>query len=271
MTYASLCVALDLGPNTIPRVKLAADLADRFGARLIGVAGREPVISVVGAAPFADAVIFQQDGEFASEELQEVENAFRVAAGGRGTVEVRTAISRPDLYLAEQARAADLVIVGRQGRRDPVDSRFGVDPGDIILAAGRPVLITPPEATYLSVKRILVAWKETREARRAVRDALPLLRAAEEVVVAAVGETASDAAATDVARFLELHGVVAQTRLQRLRERTVADELVRLAEEDRADLIVAGAYGHSRTREWILGGVTRDLLDRCPVCCLMAH
>jgi nucleotide-binding universal stress UspA family protein len=115
-----------------------------------------------------------------------------------------------------------------------------------------------------------VAWKDTREARRAVWDALPLLREAEEVLMIAVGDSAKEAGALDVQEHLDQHGVKAKV-LHAHRDIPVADELIRLAEEQGVDLIVSGAYGHSRTREWILGGVTRELLDHAPVCCLMAH
>ena len=270
-SYASVMVGLDLGPDAVARVKLAAGLVDRFGARMIGVAGRQPIQAVVGEAGFATGVIIEQDQQFASEELQEVETTFRNAVGSRNRVSVRSGVERPGAFLLGQARAADLIVVGRQGRDDHSDWRFAVDPGDIVLQAGRPVLVTPPRIDSLSARRIVVAWKDTREARRAVWDALPLLREAEEVIVIAVGESAREAGALDVQEHLDQHGVKGKMLLHADRDMPVADELIRLAEENGADLIVSGAYGHSRTREWILGGVTRELLDHAPVCCLVAH
>src|SRR3712207_5279364 len=87
--YASLMVALDLGPDVSARVKVAADLADRFGARLIGSAGRQPVTAVVGEAGFATVTIIEQDQEFASEEFQKIEHLFRKATGSHNRISVR--------------------------------------------------------------------------------------------------------------------------------------------------------------------------------------
>lgn len=268
-TYAAIMVALDLGPDVVARVKLAADLADRLGARLIGAAARQPVVAAVAEAPFAAGMLAEQDRQLASEEIQDDEKVFRDAAGSR-PVAFRSAVEMPTFFLGSQARAADLLVVGRRGRDDHDDWRFAADPGDLALGAGRPILVTPPKILVLSAKRIVIAWKDAREARRAVWDALPLLKAAEEVLVVAIGES-GHAGALDVKEHLGGHGIDARTLLHARREGAVADDLIRAAEREGADLIVAGAYGHSRTREWILGGVTRDLLDHAPICCLMAH
>ena len=271
MTYASIMVSLDLGPNVAARVKLAAELAERFGARLLGIAARQLAVAVAAEVPFAAGAIIEEDQRSVSDELGQIERAFRDAIGSHGRIGFRSGFDIPEAFLAAQARAADLLVIGRQSRDEWSDQRFAVDPGDVALQAGRPILVTPPQVSFLSARRILIAWKDTREARRAVRDALPWLTAAEEVVLVAVGESANRADVPDIEEYLALHGVKARTVLQARRAASVADELIQTAEREGADLIVSGAYGHSRTREWILGGVTRDLLDHAPVCCLMAH
>jgi nucleotide-binding universal stress UspA family protein len=145
------------------------------------------------------------------------------------------------------------------------------------MRAGRPVLVVPPSVSALEGRRALVAWKDTREARRAVADALPLLAHAEEVlVVEAVSGDAEERdqalrRAGDVAGLLARHGATARGEALEVRGRTVADELLLAAERHGADLVVAGGYGHARLREWAFGGVTRDLLARCPMCCLLSH
>ena len=121
-------------------------------------------------------------------------------------------------------------------------------------------------------KTVLVAWKDTREARRAIADALPFLAKANEVVVATIdaerGESIRDSLA-DVAVFLEYHGIKARTEL--IAGEADGDRLIGFARSIHADLIVSGAYGHSRLREMILGGATRDVLSAAGIPVLMAH
>lgn len=137
------------------------------------------------------------------------------------------------------------------------------------MSAGLPMLAIPPGA-HLDAKPIVVAWKNTREARRAVWDALPLLKRAEDVRVL---RFASDPApeVSSVVERLRLHKVPVEAEMRQRTERSVAEDLLAAAEAMGAGLIVAGAYGHSRLREWALGGVTQGLLtgSRTPV--LFSH
>lgn len=171
--------------------------------------------------------------------------------------------------ICEQARVADLIVAARPRRDEKAFGPMTIDGGDLVMTVGRPVLFVPPEIDHLSAKRVIVGWKDTRECRRAVWDALPFLEAANEVMVAAIG--ADNRAGKDVAGYLGSHGVEALALNETKAVGSVGDELVRLAEQEGADLIVCGAYGHSRSREWVFGGVTHDLLDHSPLCCLMSH
>ena len=261
MSYASVMVPVDLGPAAVPRIKLAGGLAGRFGAVLIGVAA----LSVV------EAQLIEDDGRPAGESLIEAEAVFQRLAGGRSRVEWRSAISEPSSFLAEQARAADLVVLNRP---DPTIARgwtSTVAPGDFLLASGRPVLVAPPQVDTLSARCIIVGWKDTREARRAVRDSLPLLATAEEVFVIAVGTETPLESAQDVAEYLARHRVESTRTLKLEADGTIAEEILDTAVRFGADLVVSGAYGRSRLREWTFGGVTRELLDHAPVCCLLSH
>jgi nucleotide-binding universal stress UspA family protein len=148
---------------------------------------------------------------------------------------------------------------------------MGVAAGALLMEVGRPVLVAPPGIERLAAKRVVVAWKDTREARRAVHDALPFLTRADEVLVAVVGPDADREGAEDVAAYLSDHSVAVTTHLLRSPEVSAADEILRFAGREEADLVVMGAYGHSRLREWIFGGATRDVLQTTPVCCLMSH
>ena len=145
--------------------------------------------------------------------------------------------------------------------------------GAILLRAGRPILIAPATVGSPGLRRIVVAWKDTRECRRAVRDALPFLREAEHVVIVGIDEGQSDNAATlsDVAQYLLRHRVVAPREIWRRAQGPIGAELLRLVRDEGADLIVAGGYGRSRLGEWIFGGVTHELLTSSPVCCVLSH
>ncbi len=151
----------------------------------------------------------------------------------------------------------------------------GPDVANLVMQAGRPVLVVPSDAATFSADRVLVAWKDTREARRAVSDALPLLTKAKEVHVVAIPEPEGNDAATlagadDVVNWLARHGVQAAA-IARPDFGGVGKSIERVADEIGADIIVAGAFGHSRFMEWLLGGVTRHLLRSAKACVLFSH
>ncbi len=140
----------------------------------------------------------------------------------------------------------------------------------------RPVLIVPPGLSHLDATCIVVAWKDSREARRAVADALPLLKRATSVLVLEICNTPGDqedakAVVDDVADYLSRHGVAAAAETRLLREASVSAELLLVAEQHGAELVVAGGYAHPRLQEWAFGGLTRTLLGHFPKCCLLSH
>jgi nucleotide-binding universal stress UspA family protein len=161
---------------------------------------------------------------------------------------------------------------------DPNPSMFDtsrhVGIGDLVMQAGRPCLIVPAETENLRSEHVLVGWKDTGETRRAVSDALPLLKQARQVTIVEIAAEQDLAEAytrvRDVASWLKRHGIEATP----VAAPSIGDDAVRLSSivrEQGADLLVAGAYGHSRVREWVLGGVTRDLLLRATHCSLVSH
>lgn len=271
-TYASIMVALNLGVDAADSVKLASSLAGAFSSRLIGVAAEEVVVPYYGDGAIAiDPAIIEQAKREAAEKLAKAETVFRRAAGTINDIDWRCAIGSPNAFVLEQARAADLVVVGRQGPDDASHGGMAISPGDLVMGLGRPILVVPPRKEHLAGKRIVIAWKDTREARRAVWDAMPLLKRAERVFVLAVGPDAGQQGAADVCDHLQRHGVPGRVTLRSEPAKSIVDELTDFAEQEGADLIVSGAYGHSRLREWLFGGVTRDLLDATPVPCLLSH
>jgi len=187
-------------------------------------------------------------------------------------VEWRSVVGLQADVVAREARAADLVIISNaRASRDPFRA---LDPGSFILKAGRPVLVVPTGVTALRPRRIAVAWKDVREARRAVQDALPFLREAESVMIVEVSERGGDQVSSrlrDVANYLARHGVATVTERVLPVDATAADSLLRFIADENISLVAAGGYGHSRLGEWAYGGVTRDLLAESPVCCLFSH
>jgi nucleotide-binding universal stress UspA family protein len=172
-----------------------------------------------------------------------------------------------------EARAADLIFTGANRDGDLLDPLQRLDPSDLVMQAGRPVFIVPPEAEFFSLKNVTVAWKDTREARRAVCDALPLLHRAKEVKVLEIVEgdesrsTAQDRV-NDVAAWLGRHNITAYGQVMQAVDE---EDQIDMVWTNDADLVVAGAYGHSRFREWVFGGVTRNLLTRSQRCAFLAH
>jgi nucleotide-binding universal stress UspA family protein len=273
--YASIMVALDLGIEAENRVKLAAQLANRFGSQLIGVGAQgivEPTYTFEGSIEL-DPRILEAQVKQATDDLVNAESVFRRAAGIRNKIEWRKSFTPPEAFICEQARAADLIVIGRRGANDPITDSMRVDPGDVIMEVGRPVLVVPPEVTFLQADHIVIGWKDTGEARRAVWDSLSLLTRAQKVAIVAVATDPRGESTADVARHLQRHGVTCDKliRTGKAKEEDAAEEIIKVATEEHADLIVCGGYGHSRLREWIFGGVTRHLLRSSQFACLMSH
>jgi len=274
MSYSSLLVHVDVDGEISGRVRLAAELADHFHSHLIGAASwmARPAFVVEGVA--IDPGPTEEDYKEMRAVLGGREKEFRACVGSTSSqVEWRSSLDFPTEFVAREARAADLVIIGRD--RKSYDPYRSTDSGALVLRTGRPVLVVPPTINSLIAKRVVVAWKDAREARRAVQDALPFLLGAKEVLIVEVTETGSVEDSMlrlkDVARYLSRHGVTALAEWVRPIEGTASSALLRLVEEQSADLLVAGAYGHTRLGEWIFGGVTQDLLTQSPVCCLLSH
>ncbi len=264
LTYTTIMTYLEIGAPPSPTIAFARELADRFQAGLIGFAAAE----AVPILPAGDGLVV--DGKLLQHEIDEIENGlkslraqFEAETGGGLDTSWRSFMGNPTTLLATHARAADLVIVGAQSNSEFGSSR-SLDLGSLILTCGRPVLVAADEPTPVTGQTIVVAWKDSREARRAVVDAIPfLIRARDVVVVAAVKDEhrkSAEDSVSDVVRFLLRHGVKARPEVVDAGDNSVGDELSEMLRETGADLIVSGGFGHSRLREWVFGGVTRSLL-----------
>jgi nucleotide-binding universal stress UspA family protein len=264
----AVMVHVDLERDCQPSVELAMGLADRFHATLIGVAG-----CAIWPAFMAGDVGLTKSSQYDLQKMvarfEQRGKKFHAQAHWLNKVEWRSMLESAGELLLREARAADLLVIGRRRSSDDPD------PGVILLRAGRPILLVPDSARPLELRRVVVAWKDTRECRRAVRDALPLLQEAKEVLLVEVGEHESQLQSkeslADVAAYLVRHQVIVADQVWCPPRGPVATELFRCVEDENADLIVAGGYGHSRLGEWIFGGVTRELLSASPVCCMLSH
>jgi hypothetical protein len=187
--YQTLMVQLELEHANDSRLQIAGELAERFRAKLIGIAAcdHSPGPYYTDGA-FAQGLI-ERDRANLQARMTETEAQFRAAVTGRAkAIEWRSALAMPTDYVVREARAADLIITGAIADGQSIYPFRCVNPTTMVMQAGRPVIFVPPEASWLKLQRVLVAWKDTREARRAVWDALPLLQQAQEINVVEVVE-----------------------------------------------------------------------------------
>ncbi|HEY8004602.1 MAG TPA: universal stress protein [Phenylobacterium sp.] len=268
----SILVHVEATPETSPRLQAAVDVARMFDATLLGV-GVEMLQTYSDPYGMLGGEWVVQLQSLIEDDLKRSEATFRAKTAGL-KAEWTAVETFPALALARHARSADLIVaggapLGREGNYRAADT------AELVMVSGRPVLVAPPKAAKFHGRAVVVAWKDTREARRALVDAMPFLKAAEEVVVVECCDKDSlvDAQANtaDVVRHLRRHGVSAVGKAIAAKPDRVATELHVAAQAIGADLIVAGAYGHTRLGEWAFGGVTYDLLHAPERFVLLSH
>jgi nucleotide-binding universal stress UspA family protein len=175
---------------------------------------------------------------------------------------------------ASEARWADLYVA-----TSPY--RYGAAPGweslveSVLFESGRGVYLIPPQCKVRqAIRSVLVAWRGTRESARAIAEALPLLQASTVTRIVMVNSSEPNdrnVRGSDIAAHLDRHGIKVELTSLEAGEETVAGTLLNEAHRMSADLIVMGGYGHSRLREWILGGTTREMIEGSDIPILMAH
>ncbi len=262
MSYPVVMAYVDANSMPEQRVRLAASLAEKFNATLIGLS------ALAIHPPFLiEGVAIQQATPADIVEIMATLTAkgdwFRkIAAMDHQRIEWRPVLDYPGDALAREARGVDLVVIGQT--KGPGDAFGSLDPGEALLKIGRPTLVVPNGVSSLRAEHVVIGWKDTREARRATQDALPFLHEATRVTVVEICESGEENAAQkqidEVLRYLTRHRINANSRVVLQQHGSSAAELVKFAQEGGADLLVTGAYGHSRLGEWIFGGVTRSLI-----------
>lgn len=275
MDYKTVMVSLALDRANDACLAVAGDIAERFGARVVGIAASDLRPSLYFAeGPYAEKALAQEEQSI-RKRLSELEAEFRSALEPRAkAAEWRSALSQSSTYVAQQVRIADLLVVGARSEA-VVDPCAAADPNDLLMQAGRPLVIVPPAVKWLDLRSVLVAWKDVRETRRAVLDALPILAAAREVTITEIPEEGTDRGhalshVEDVAVWLSCHGIAASTVIPEAKI-DIIGQLDDIAGNVGAGVVIAGAYGHSRLREWVMGGVTRHLATESSRCSFLSR
>jgi nucleotide-binding universal stress UspA family protein len=275
---------VNLGGNEHDSDLLAVtgDLAQAMQAAVMGVAAYElatgVAITVTGIGGLSSPQqLLDSEAQEAEVRIAKTKAHFFAALEGkadpllwRSTITTSSATE----WLARNARVADFVITHPFADGSYASMFRHVKPGDLIMTLGRPELLVPRGLQKLDLSTALVAWRDTRESRLAVAAALPLLRLAGRVIVAQIVPQGSGAAAQedldDVCQWLLRQGVKAEGMVE-LASGSDAQEVSTIVGNVGCGLLVAGAYGHSRMREWAFGGVTLDLLLRPRCATLIAH
>lgn len=277
MSYKTIIAYLARPDGVADVMNVALPLAEKFGAHLIGmhVSSGVPVMGTIASQ--VPHEIIEQYAQHMREDAEAIEDAFSNAVkGAKVQTEWRQHIQKVlgmDILhmISEQTRCADLVVMGQSDS----EQRVGELTADIIIAAGRPVIVvskTGP-ATNLAGK-IVVAWDGSREAARAAFDSLSLLQEAQSVYVVTIqkdiGKDAVTLGGRELALSLARHGVNAEA-VALDGDASAGETLTKYVSENDCDLIVMGCYGHSRLRERLFGGATRHILREMIVPVLMSH
>ena len=277
MGYKTILVHCDASRGTAGRLGIAVDLADRFAGHVVGLHVRQAfqAPAFTDAGPAMDSLYRTYETTMRAEEAMATA-AFRDAVGNQGiSSEWRVADGYVDEILAAEARVADLVIVGQAEPDSPPTATPDDLAEDIAMAAECPVLIVP----YIGAakprgKTVMLCWNDSREAKHAAVGALPLLAAADKVIVLIIDPKASrgrEEPGADVAVWLARHGVKVTVQRDSAADSDVGGVILSRAADHDIDLIVMGIYGHSRMRERVLGGASRTLLASMTAPLLVAH
>lgn len=278
MSYKDLLVHVDASRHAKTRLGLAAALARRFDAHVSGLYVMPPVtLSPLLADQFPPKLLEEADAKVA-QQRDGAKALFEAALASRGgNAEWREVEGDAVELAARAARHADLTILGQAAPDEEAPGITPDFPERVAMEAGRPVLVIPYAGSFETLgERVLVAWNDSPQAARAVAAALPLLAGAariELLSITSAGHEGEEIAASGaaLARHLERHGIKAEPHHLASGDIGIADLLLSRAADEAADLIVMGVYGHSRLRELVLGGVSRDIFQRMTVPVLMAH
>lgn len=262
MEPRSILVNVDVVAPDSPALRYAIDLAEKFDAELIGVAAAQPDLTFAGTDGGAAFNLYAIEQSEIETQLRRAEEVFNAVVPATVKKQWRAFVANATSAVIETATLADLIVSGAKAASTFQDVQ-ATNLGQIVLAAGRPVIDVARDATSARLDKICIGWKDTREARHAVADALPLLKLAKEVTAVTISEgdyAIEKASLDDLIAWLKVHDVAAQDEMITNPEGFV-DVLESTSLGRKADLLVTGGYGHSRMREWLFGGMTRRILQ----------
>ena len=275
MNYKTLMVHLQFGQSNDAVLQAAKLISNHASAAIIGVMAEQQTQMVYGRG-YATLDFFDREKAHLEEKIAFEEPKLNAALKDNAkSVEWRSQVSMEPAtdFIVANARSVDLIITGI-APSDFYEGPNTAHAGAIVMQAGRPILAVPVNNTEFKLDNILVGWKDTREARRAIVDALPILKMATNVTVLEIAEKDDKEAAykrlQEVINWLKSHDVLATT-LVTIADDADAIQFIQIANQIQPDLVVIGAYGHSRFLEWVLGGVTNELLQNAQFNLLLSH
>jgi len=281
MTIRVVLGLIDGGPSAEAAARAAVAVADIFGAHLQLLHVRpdpESLVPMIGegmSGVMLDQMVegFRADSvsrAAAARQLFERLSAERSPAEDRATVTFREEEGREDEVTARLGRLHDLIVLAHAERQAGTTGAVALE--SALLHSGRPVLVAPAQTTSNIGRKIVVAWNGKEQSARALGAAIPFLAKAEVVTVLTAVESYTAGRPGDVVRYLAWHGIRAEAaEVPASGPGKVGQILLERAGQVGADLLVMGAYGHSRIKEMILGGATREVLARAELPVLMAH
>ncbi len=274
MAIKSILLHLTQDPRNEVRTETALNLALAQEAQIVALYTILPPQMPTYVMGYIPLEIMERSDREAKDLAAGAKQVFTKAAEAAGVAfEWRAIEGLPYDRVVFDAHYSDLVVIGQPAPGDErAPGTVGL-PDELVLSSGRPVLTVPCAGRFPEIgRRILVAWNGTREAARAVQDAMPLLRRADEVAVFGVNTArAEHIPGADIATHLARHGVCPRVESTVAKDIAVSDALLGAVSDLGYDMLVMGAYGHSRMRELALGGVTREILQHMTVPALMSH
>jgi nucleotide-binding universal stress UspA family protein len=278
MSYKTIAVHLDTSRRAHARLEIALRLAKQFDAHLTGlfaVFSPDPRSLYVMAGT---ASYYATHEQLRAERRGALDRLFHAELNRAGVAGEWITLDEPaNLSAPRVARCADLIVAGQDDPEDPESYVGNAFPENLVLTSGRPVLLVPYATSVVQPGgNVVICWDCSREATRAVHDALPFMHGAQRVTILSVngarGETAAHTRAVDIARIVSRHGVRVEVKdVETGPDASIGDTLLSETADLGADLLVMGAYGHSRWQELVMGGASRTVLQSMTVPVLMSH